>query len=137
MIKSELTFRVRYNEVDRMGYVHHGNYAAYFEMGRTELMREHGITYKGMEDSGILLPLSEFYVKYYIPALYDDLLRMETTLQSFKGVRLNFEYKIFNQNETLIAEGKTPLVFVSSETRKPIRPPKEFVDLFNKTISKS
>jgi acyl-CoA thioester hydrolase len=137
MIKSELTFRVRYNEVDRMGYVHHGNYAAYFEMGRTELMREKGLTYKGMEDSGILLPLSEFYVKYYVPALYDDLLRMETTLQSFKGVRLIFEYKIFKQDNSLVAEGKTPLAFVNSNTRKPMRPPQELIDLFNNSIRES
>jgi acyl-CoA thioester hydrolase len=122
MIRSELTFRVRYNEVDRMGYVHHGVYAAYFEMGRTELMREYGITYKEMEDSGVLLPLSEFSVKYLKPALYDELLRMETTLADFSGVRLTFTYKIVNKANEILAEGITPLVFVSAATRKPIRP---------------
>lgn len=128
MITSEMTFRVRYNEVDRMGYVHHGNYAAYFEMGRTELMREFDITYKEMEDSGIILPLSEFYVKYFQPALYDDELKMITTLESFSGVRLIFSYKIFNQSGVLIAEGRTPLAFVSAITRKPIRPTAELIN---------
>lgn len=131
MIKSQITFRVRYNEVDRMGYVHHGNYAAYFEMGRTELMREQGITYKELEDRGILLPLSDFSVKYYSPALYDDLLRMETTLITFSGVRLIFEYKVYNQENTLLAEAITPLAFVSAETRKPIRPPKGIAEKFS------
>lgn len=128
MIKSELTFRVRYNEVDRMGYVHHGNYAAYFEMGRTELMRDHGVTYKDLEDEGVLLPLSDFVVQYYVPALYDDLLRMETTLQSFTGVRLVFEYKIYKEEDTLVAEGRTNLAFVNAGTRRPMRPPVEITD---------
>jgi len=128
MITSEITFRVRYNEVDRMGYVHHGNYAAYFEMGRTELMREYNITYKEMEDNGIILPLSEFYVKYYQPALYDDKLRLITTLESFSGVRLVFEYKLFNQSGILLAEGRTPLAFVSASTRRPIRPSPELIN---------
>ena len=131
MITSELTFRVRYNEVDRMGYVHHGNYAAYFEMGRTELMREYGIAYKEMEDSGVILPLSEFYVKYFRPALYDDELRLVTTLESFSGVRLNFHYKIFNKNNELLAEGQTPLVFVSSSNHKPMRPPEYVIQKLN------
>lgn len=130
-MKSQITFRVRYNEVDRMGYVHHGNYAAYFEMGRTELMREKGISYKELEDRGILLPLSEFSVNYYSPALYDDILKLETTLKSFSGVRLIFEYKLYNQKNDLIAEAITPLAFVSVETRKPIRPPKEIADKFS------
>jgi acyl-CoA thioester hydrolase len=128
MITSEITFRVRYNEVDRMGYVHHGNYAAYFEMGRTELMRENDITYKEMEDNGIILPLSEFYVKYYQPALYDELLKLVTTLESFSGVRLVFGYKLYNKDNLLLAEGKTPLAFVNASTRKPIRPSLELVN---------
>lgn len=125
-----MQFRVRYQEVDSMGYAHHGNYAAYFEMGRTELMREHGIVYKEMEENGIILPLTEFSVKFYNPAHYDDLLTLETRLSQFTGVRLVFEYRLINQDKKLIAEGKTPLVFVNSELRKPIRAPKYIVDKF-------
>lgn len=123
MISSEITFRVRYNEVDRMGFVHHGNYAAYFEMGRTELMRKYGIAYKDMEDSGIILPLSEFYVKYYLPATYDDELTLVTTLTTFSGVRLIFEYNLINSQKQVVAVGKTPLVFADAVTKKPVRPP--------------
>jgi acyl-CoA thioester hydrolase len=128
MITTTLKFRVRYNEVDRMGYVHHGNYAAYFEMGRTELMREYGITYKNLEDDGIILPLSEYYVKFYDPALYDDELILKTSLLPIQGVRIIFEYRLLKNDDTLVAEGRTPLVFVNSTTRKPIRPPSTIVD---------
>lgn len=128
MISSKISFRVRYNEVDRMGYVHHGNYAAYFEMGRTELMREYSLTYKKLEDDGILLPLTEYSVKFFEPALYDDELILETRLVKYEGVRLIFEYSLFKQENNKIAEGITPLVFVSSKTRKPVRPPAQFIE---------
>lgn len=128
MITTKIKFRVRYNEVDRMGYVHHGNYAAYFEMGRTELMRENGIAYKDLEDDGIILPLSEYYVKFYEPALYDEELTLETSLWAIQGVRIIFEYKLFKNNDILVAEGRTPLVFVNSTTRKPMRPPGTIID---------
>ena len=128
MISSKLCFRVRYNEVDRMGYVHHGNYAAYFEMGRTELLREYGLSYKQMEDEGVILPLSEYSVKFFEPALYDDELILDTRLVKFEGVRIIFEYTLSKQNNTKIAEGITPLVFVSAKTRKPMRPPLKFLE---------
>jgi acyl-CoA thioester hydrolase len=134
MIQNEIKFRVRYAEVDRMGYVHHGNYAAYFEMGRTELMRDYGIVYKELEDQGVILPLSEFSVKYHKPALYDDELRLVTKMTPPKGVRLIFEYFIYNEKNELLAEGVTPLVFVDSKSRRPIRPPKYMLEQFNRNI---
>lgn len=127
MILSKLNFRVRYNEVDRMGYVHHGNYAAYFEMGRTELMREYDLTYKHLEDEGIILPLYEYAVKFFEPALYDDELLLETRLVKCEGVRLIFEYTLYKDEMRKVAEGTTHLVFVSSVSRKPIRPPAKFL----------
>lgn len=130
MIENEIKFRVRYAEVDRMGYVHHGNYAAYFEMGRTELMREQGLVYKELEDEGILLPLSEFNVKYHKPALYDEELFLVTKMNLPTGVRLIFDYTLYNSNRELVAEGSTPLVFVNAKTRRPMRPPQHLVDKF-------
>ncbi len=131
MIEDTMFFRVRYNEVDRMGFVHHGNYAAYFEMGRTELMRKLGFVYKEIEEQGILLPLSEFNVKYYKPANYDDELRLVTKVRPLEGVRMIFDYFLYRDGE-LLAEGVTPLVFVSADTHQPIRPPKEFISILNK-----
>ncbi|QQS50836.1 MAG: acyl-CoA thioesterase [Bacteroidota bacterium] len=131
MPEDKITFRVRYAEVDRMGYAHHGNYAAYFEMGRTELMRKAGVVYKELEDQGIILPLSEFSVNYYKPALYDDELILVTKLEPPAGVRLVFKYFLYNSANELLAEGITPLVFVDRSTRKPIRPPKEIIRLLD------
>ncbi len=91
MIQNEICFRVRYAEVDRMGYVHHGNYAAYFEMGRTELMREYGLVYKELEDA------REYCYHYWnlrlniINLLYTTNLTLITKLQESKGVRMVFE----------------------------------------------
>lgn len=134
MIDNKIKFRVRYAEVDRMGYVHHGNYAAYFEMGRTELLREHGLVYKELEDDGVIMPLSEFNVKYYKPALYDDELTLHTHMNAPNGVRLVFDYSLYNSKNVLLAEGNTHLVFVDANTRRPMRPPKHLVDKFMKSI---
>ena len=134
MIQNEISFRVRYAEVDRMGYVHHGNYAAYFEMGRTELMREYGLVYKDMEDDGYIMPLIEFKVKYFMPALYDEELTLLTKLLEPKGIRMVFEYYLYNSKKELVAEGSTPLVFVDRTSRKPIRPPKKLVEQFYSNI---
>jgi acyl-CoA thioester hydrolase len=122
------TLRVRYGETDQMGYCYYGNYAQYFEVGRVEAMREVGMSYKSLEEKGVMLPVSEFNVNYKFPAKYDDLLSITTEIVSLKGARIVFHYIIHNENDQLIAEAETTLVFVSKETMRPIAPPKEFVD---------
>ena len=127
---SEKTFlRVRYSETDKMGYCYYGNYAQYFEVGRVEALRNLGLSYKAMEDNGIMLPVSEFQVKYHAPAFYDDLLCIETKITELRGPRLYFEYQISNEKEVLIAKATTLLVFVNSENMKPITPPDYFINL--------
>ena len=127
---SEKTFlRVRYSETDKMGYCYYGNYAQYFEVGRVEALRNLGLSYKSMEENGIMLPVSEFKVKYYAPAFYDDLLCIETKITELRGPRLFFEYEITNEKGVLIAKASTLLVFVSSENMKPITPPEYFIKL--------
>jgi acyl-CoA thioester hydrolase len=121
------TLRVRYGETDQMGYCYYGNYAQYFEVGRVEAMREVGMSYKSLEEKGVMLPVSEFNVNYKFPAKYDDLLSITTEIVSLKGARIVFHYIIHNENDQLIAEAETTLVFVSKETMRPIAPPKEFV----------
>ncbi len=130
---SEETFlRVRYGETDKMGYCYYGNYAQYFEVGRVEALRTLGLSYKSMEDNGIMLPVSEFQVKYFSPAFYDDLLKITTKITEIKGPRLFFEYEISNEKGTLIAKATTLLVFVSSENMRPISPPDYFTTLIEK-----
>jgi acyl-CoA thioester hydrolase len=129
MLYNETKIRVRYGETDRMGYMHHGSYALYFETGRTELLRQLGLTYKQMEDDGIILPLSTMNVKYLLPAFYDEELLVKTYLHKLPTVRLEFDYEIYNQKMELLCEASTTLVFVSAITRKPMRMPDYFYQI--------
>ncbi|HRU61004.1 MAG TPA: thioesterase family protein, partial [Bacteroidia bacterium] len=90
MYQHETRFRVRYGETDRMGYVYYGNYATYYEVGRVEALRSLGFSYRSLEDSGVLLPVSDFSVRYRKPAYYDDLLVLTTYITALAGVRLHF-----------------------------------------------
>lgn len=123
MISNKIELRVRYNETDQMCYVHHGNYAQYFEMGRIEWLRKMGISYKKMEEDGIMLPVINLNVNYIKPAIYDDLLTIKTTISKKPSARIQFEYEIYNEKKELITTGSTILVFVNSETRRPTRAP--------------
>lgn len=124
--------RVRYGETDQMGYCYYGNYAQYFEVGRVEAMREVGMSYRELEQQGIMLPVSEFQVKYMTPALYDDELTVVTRITQLKGVRLYFEYDIFNEQQALVCKASTTLVFVSKDTMKPIQSSEQFTSLISK-----
>ncbi len=117
------TFRVRYAEADRMGYLYYGNYAAYFEVGRVELLRSLGIGYRELEDRGVLLPVRDFSVKYLKPAYYDDELRLDTTIQELGKARIGFGYNMFNSQGELITTAHTTLVFVNKGTGRPMAAP--------------
>lgn len=119
----DISIRVRYSETDRMGYCYHGNYATYFEIGRVEALRAIGVVYKSLEDQGILLPVVSLEINYKLPAKYDDLLRLKTSLTGISASTLSFEYHLYNQDEVLLTTGKTTLVFVNSASAKPIRIP--------------
>ena len=123
--------RVRYGETDQMGYCYYGNYAQYFEVGRVEALRVIGISYKTLEEQGIMLPVSEFNVKYFVPAYYDDNLKIITYVTKIEGARIYFEYEIFNESEKLLAKAQTTLVFVNKSNMRPTSPPKSFVDLIS------
>lgn len=131
MIHSDLKIRVRYSETDRMGYVYYGNYAAYLEVARVEALRTLGISYRELEDKGILLPVSDFQIRYLKPAYYDELLTIKTVIPSAPTVRLLFNYEVFNEKDQLIAVASTTLVFVSALNGKPVPPPAEVVKLFS------
>ncbi|MBS1491124.1 MAG: acyl-CoA thioesterase [Bacteroidetes bacterium] len=126
MYRSETKIRVRYGETDQMGYVYYGNYAMYYEVARVESLRQLGITYKELEDGGVMMPVLENKSKYLSPALYDDELRIVTTIQEKPGVRILFHYDIFNESNKLIHQGETLLAFVNKTNGKPCRPPEQF-----------
>lgn len=123
MYISETTIRVRYGETDQMGYVYYGNYAMYYEVARVESLRQLGVTYREMEEMGVMMPVLENRSRYLAPARYDDLLRIVTTLREKPGVRIRFEYDIYNNDNVLIHQGETILAFVNKSTNKPCRQP--------------
>ena len=125
MYKCNVAVRVRYSETDQMGYVYYGNYAQYFEVARVEMLKGLGISYKSMEDGGIMLPVLSFNIKYYQPAFYDDLLNIETSIDEMPRSRIAFRYKTYNASGDLLNEAATTLVFVTTDTKKPCRIPDE------------
>lgn len=128
MFQSEIQLRVRYSETDRMNYVYYGNYAQYFEVARVEALRALGITYKTMEDEGIMLPVLEYHIKYLRPAFYDDLLTIKTIIPSLPGARIFFEYETFNSSNELLNKASTTLVFVKSGSGKPCPAPDDLLE---------
>lgn len=86
--------RVRYQETDQMGVVYHANYLNWFELGRTEWIRAQGISYRSLEEEGLLLPVIQLDTKFISPARYDEMIRIYTRLKSFGGLRVSFEVQI-------------------------------------------
>ena len=123
MKKSSTKTRIRYSETDQMGVVYHGNYAQFFELGRTEWLRSLGVTYKDMEMSGIMLPVISIQFHFIKSALYDDILTIHTFLKKKTMVKIEFDYEIKNQNDELICTGNSVLAFMNSKTMKPTRCP--------------
>ncbi|KAF6637325.1 MULTISPECIES: acyl-CoA thioesterase [Paenibacillus] len=131
--------RVRYQESDQMGVVYHANYLNWFEIGRTEMIRQAGFNYRSMEERGVLLPVIEINAKYASPARYDDLITVYTAITDFSRLRLNYIYevrrvtedehqrylgKVWTQADTLPGEllvtGMTRHVWLNTEW-KPVR----------------
>ena len=123
MKEFEFKVRVRYAETDQMAVVYHGNYAQYFEMGRVEWLRNLGLSYKWMEENGIMLPVVSLTMNYKKPARYDDLIRVKTIFKSQTSVKIEFDYEIFNEKEELLTTGTSMLVFVDMKTGRPTLPP--------------
>ena len=128
MVKNLTKLRVRYAETDQMGYVYYGNYAAYFEVGRVELMRQLGTSYREIEKSGLMLPVRDFSIRYIKPALYDDLLTIETRIEEMPTARIKFLYSVFNEAGDLLNTAETTLVFVSKETNRPVQSPDSLLE---------
>ena len=123
MVEYQFSVRVRYSETDQMGVVYHGNYAQYFEMGRVEWLRNLGVSYKWMEDNGIMLPVVSLQINYKKPARYDDLLTVKTIFKSQSSVKIEFDYEIYNEKGELLTTAYSMLVFVDMKTGRPTVPP--------------
>lgn len=137
MLTKEVKIRVRYGETDKMGYVYHGVYASYYEIARTELMRDLDLSYKSLEDRQIMLPVYEMNMKFKAPAFYDDELRVRATIKQLPQIRFRFDIEIFNEQNRLINEGFVTLIFVDAHSRKPCRPPQDMLQAMAQYFEKA
>ena len=116
MYNHQVDIRIRYAHTDQMGYCYYGNYAQFYEIGRVEALRNLGFSYKKIEESGILLPVIDFNIKYINPAYYDDLITVNTIIKELPSARIKFEYEIFNESGEKLNFGATTLVFTNKKT---------------------
>ena len=126
---SETQIRVRYAETDQMGLVYYGNYATYYEVGRTEALRSLGSSYHKLEETGVIMPVVELNVQYIKSAKYDDLLTVRTIVSQVPDRDMVFEYEIYNSEGELLNRGKTTLVFILKKNGKRMRCPEWMQEL--------
>jgi len=133
MFTSEIQVRVRYSETDMMGFVYHAHYLPWFEIGRTELFKQAGISYKELELQGFRLPVLEVSAKYLKPAFYDDLITVRTTLVEKPLLRLKLEYEIKREDD-ILTTGTSLHAFID-KSGKPVRPPEWAARLLEKAFA--
>ncbi|CAB1069000.1 thioesterase [Alkalispirochaeta odontotermitis] len=137
MYSHRTTYRVIYGDTDNMGQAYYGNYYRWFEIGRSEMFRSLGLPYKAVEENGIFLPVSESHCKYATPARYDDILMIETSLDTKLKAAIKFDYKIYREDgKTLVAGGYTKHPCVD-RSGKVVRPPKFLRDIIAKIKDES
>ncbi len=128
-----LPIRTRYAETDMMQYIHHSVYPVYFEAARTELLRSIGVSYRALEEQGILLPVMELGVKFFHPAYYDDELEIEARYQPRRRALIRLDYVVWREQQRL-AEGFTTHLFVDKQARRAMKPPQFFWDAVQKAL---
>ena len=132
MIKSETKIRVIYGDTDKMGVVYYGIYPRYYEIGRTELMREIGLCYNELEEHGIIMPVVNMNIEYLMSARYDDVLTVRTFIKELPSARTRFYYEIYNDDDLLLNKGWTDLGFIRADTHRACRPPERFLNAIKK-----
>ena len=128
MFEHSTKLRVRYSETDQMGYMYYGNYAQFYEVGRVEMLRSLGLTYSGMEEAGVKMPVLEMHSKYLKPALYDEEITIRVIMEKMPGIRIHFRYEFYNAKQEHIHTGETLLVFINMQTNRPCLPSQEFLN---------
>ncbi|NCO63050.1 MAG: acyl-CoA thioesterase [Flavobacteriales bacterium] len=127
----EIQIRVRYGETDQMGVVHHGNYALYLEMGRIEWLRKLGVSYKKMEESGVMMPVISMSLNFKKSAYYDDVIHVKTQLKNRPTAKIEFEYEITDDKGEIITTAQVVLAFIDVKTKRPVRAPKYILDVID------
>jgi acyl-CoA thioester hydrolase len=134
MFVTETQVRVRYAETDKMGFVYYGNYPQYYEVGRVEAMRNLGMSYREMEEQGVMMPIASMQIKYIRPAYYDDLLTVRTIVKELPTSRMHFSYEILNPEGVIINKGETVLAFINMSTGRPCAAPDYFLERMKKVF---
>ncbi len=130
MYLAKTEIRVRYGETDQMGYLYYGNYALYYEVGRTDAIRKLGLTYKEMEQTGILMPVASLKVDYLRPVLYDDLITVHTIIKEMpQSSKIEFHSELYNESGKLVNKGITTLVFYNQDEKKTVNMPEKLGQL--------
>ncbi|NCQ13945.1 MAG: acyl-CoA thioesterase [Flavobacteriales bacterium] len=127
----EIQIRVRYGETDQRGVVHHGNYALYLEMGRIEWLRKLGVSYKKMEESGVMMPVISMSLNFKKSAYYDDVIHVKTQLKNRPTAKIEFEYEITDDKGEIITTAQVVLAFIDVKTKRPVRAPKYILDVID------
>ena len=130
-ITSRTKYRVTYADTDQMGVVYYGNYGRLLEIGRTEMIRDMGMAYMELEKNGIVMPVYSVESKYRNVLKYDELVTIETTLKELPAARIEFFYRIYNEEGVLAHEAKVVLVFLDIKTNRPVRAPERLIELFS------
>ncbi|MFW6347691.1 MAG: acyl-CoA thioesterase [Cyclonatronaceae bacterium] len=126
--------RTRYAETDQMGYVYHGKFLEYFEVARTEMIRDLGFSYKDLEALGVMLPVMNVELNYKRPVFYDELMRIQVSIYDRPDTRLFVYYDVLSPEGKTKVEGRVVLCFVDQQTRRPCAPPELFRQRMNAAI---
>lgn len=133
MLIHKTSLRVRYADTDQMQYAYNGKYFEYFEVGRTEMMREQGLTYRTIEANGYQMPVYETFLQFKNPALYDELLEVETRVKNLPKAKVHIDHSIRSIDRNIvIAEGYIELAFIKKDTKKIARAPEFFLNAMKK-----
>ena len=136
MISFETKIRVEYHHTDQMGVVHHSNYVKFFEVARTEWLRQAGLTYAEMERRGVMMPIVDVQIKYRQPAYYDELIKVKAIVEEMPMARMTFKYEIRGEDDRDIATGLTTLGFIDKTTRRPHRAPAWLLEVVEREFNR-
>jgi acyl-CoA thioester hydrolase len=130
---SESVLRVRYVETDQMGIAHHANYLAWYEIGRTDLCRLAGFSYRAIEERGYLLVVTEVTSRYRKPYRYDDEVIIQTSIDQIASRSIHFRYRLLDATRKVVhADGRTAHLWLDSAARKPVTAPGELTAAFER-----
>ncbi len=132
----ETRIRVEYHHTDQMGIVHHSNYVKFFEVARTEWLRQAGLTYAEMERRGVMMPIVDVQIKYRQPAYYDELIKVKAIVEEMPMARMTFKYEIRGEDDRDIATGLTTLGFIDKTTRRPHRAPAWLLEVVEREFNR-